>query len=58
VEITRGREKPIRIGVRMRSDVGFFQVEEVLFPKLNMSPVKPYIELHAAVIGAPPKKYL
>jgi metal-dependent HD superfamily phosphatase/phosphodiesterase len=58
LEITRGTEKPIRIEVQMHSDVGFFQVEEVLFPKLNMSPVKPYIELHAAVIGSPAKKYL
>jgi metal-dependent HD superfamily phosphatase/phosphodiesterase len=58
LEITRGTEKPIKIGIHMHSDVGFFQVEEVLFPKLNMSPVKPYIELYAAVMGSPAKRYL
>jgi metal-dependent HD superfamily phosphatase/phosphodiesterase len=42
----------------MSANVGFFQVEEVLFPKLNMSPIKPYIELYAAVIGEQVKRYL
>jgi metal-dependent HD superfamily phosphatase/phosphodiesterase len=58
LDITRGAEKPVKIAVQMRSDVGFFQVEEVLFPKLNMSPIKPYIELYASVIGEPVKRYL
>ena len=58
IEIEEGDEKPIKITVSMSSNVGFFQVEEVLFPKLQMSPIKPYIELHAGVIGEPMKKYL
>jgi metal-dependent HD superfamily phosphatase/phosphodiesterase len=58
LDITRGAEKPVKIAVQMRSDVGFFQVEEVLFPKLNTSPIKPYIELYASVIGQPVKRYL
>jgi metal-dependent HD superfamily phosphatase/phosphodiesterase len=58
LEITKGAEKPIRISIKMKSDVGFFQVEEVLFPKMNMSPIKPYVELYASVIGGPVKKYL
>ena len=56
--IKKGDEKPVMIEILMHSDAGFFQVEEVLFPKLNMSSVKPYIELHASVKGADVKKYL
>jgi metal-dependent HD superfamily phosphatase/phosphodiesterase len=58
LEITEGKEKPIKISIKMKSDVGFFQVEEVLFPKMNMSPIKPYVELYASVIGGRIKKYL
>jgi metal-dependent HD superfamily phosphatase/phosphodiesterase len=31
----------------MDADVGFFQVEEVLMPKIEASSIKPYIELYA-----------
>ncbi len=58
IDLERGSQKPIRITVHMSSSVGFFQVEEVLFPKLAHSPIKPYIELHAGVIGEPMKVYL
>jgi hypothetical protein len=58
IDIEKGSEKPIRITVHMTTNVGFFQVEEVLFPKLMMSPIKPYIELFAGVIGEPLKRYL
>jgi len=42
----------------MREAVGFFQVEEVLFPKIKASPVRPYIELLAGVPGRDPLRYL
>jgi metal-dependent HD superfamily phosphatase/phosphodiesterase len=42
----------------MSSDVGFFQVEEVLLPKISMSPAKVYVQVHAGVIGKERKKYL
>ena len=58
VTIERGKEKPIRITVEMSSEVGFFQVEEVLLPKVNSSPVKPYVELLAGVTGQERKQYL
>ena len=35
VKIHQGNEKPIQIEVFMSSDVGFFQIEEVLIPKIN-----------------------
>lgn len=58
IRVVKGEERPIRIEVEMSQSVGFFQVEEVLFPKLNMSPAKPYIELVAAVADEEPRRYL
>jgi uncharacterized protein len=58
VKIERGDPKPIRVSVLMSSDVGFFQIEEVLLPKVNISPAKQHIELYAGIVGQETKKYL
>ena len=58
VKIHQGSEKPIQIEVFMSSDVGFFQIEEVLIPKINSSPAKGFVELYAGVEGKELKKYL
>ncbi len=58
VMITAGDPKPIRVSVEMSSDVGFFQIEEVMLPKVNASPAKQYIELYAGIHGQELKKYL
>lgn len=58
VLIEGGKEKPVKISVRMTESVGFFQVEEVLFPKIDASPIKEYIELYAGVNGKKMKRYL
>lgn len=58
VKILKGADKPICIKVIMSSSVGFFQIEEVFFPKINNSPVKPYIELYAGVENDEMLKYL
>ncbi len=58
VNILPGENKPIRILVEMSQSAGFFQVEEVLFTKINISPVKPYIELYAQVMDEDILKYL
>ncbi|MCX7024122.1 MAG: HD domain-containing protein [Spirochaetes bacterium] len=58
VVIGKGERHPIRISVEMSESVGFFQVEEVLLQKVNMSPAKPYIELYAWVTGEEPRKYV
>ena len=58
VDIKKGSEKPISIHIQMSSEVGYFQVEEVLFPKINMSPIKPYIELFAGIKDQQIKQYL
>jgi uncharacterized protein len=58
VVIDKGEKRPIRITIKMKATVGFFQVEEVLISKINSSPVKPFIELYAGVIGKKMKCYL
>ncbi len=58
VRIIEGKTKPIAIEIDMSGDVGYFQVEEVLIPKINMSPVKPYIELYARIVGKDYNQYL
>jgi metal-dependent HD superfamily phosphatase/phosphodiesterase len=58
VHILRGTEKPIHIEVRMSSQVGLFQVEEVLLGKIAASTVKNYIELYAQVNQDEKRRYL
>ena len=58
VDIHAGAEKPILIDVAMSGDVGFFQIEEVLIPKIDSSPAKPHVELYAGVVDQPRKRYL
>jgi metal-dependent HD superfamily phosphatase/phosphodiesterase len=58
VLIQAGREKPIRIEVMMSSEVGLFQIEEVLLGKIGASTAKAYIELYAIVNSEEPKRYL
>jgi metal-dependent HD superfamily phosphatase/phosphodiesterase len=58
VIITHGESKPIRIAVEMNQSVGFHQIEEVLYPKIKISPVLPYIELFAGVRDKEQMQYL
>jgi len=58
VKISKGNERPLKIEVQMKSEVGFFQVEEVLIPKLQSSPAKQFIELYAGIEGEDLKRYL
>jgi metal-dependent HD superfamily phosphatase/phosphodiesterase len=58
VLLNAGKEKPIRIDVRMSNESGFFQVEEVLLKKIGGSPTKPFVELYAQVKDEAPKQYL
>ncbi|MFA6689476.1 MAG: phosphohydrolase [Sphaerochaetaceae bacterium] len=58
VTIGKGNRKPIKIEVEMSTDVGLFQIEEVLLPKIDMSPDKPFVELYAHVTGQDPRQYL
>ncbi len=58
IGIHHGEKKPIRIDIEMSGDVGFFQIEEVLLTKINVSPSKKFVELYAGVEGQEPKCYL
>lgn len=58
VSISEGTAKPIRVTIDMSATAGLFQIEEVLFTKVNSSPIKPYIELFARVEGEEVKQYL
>jgi len=58
VYIGAGEEKPIRINVHMSSEVGLFQVEEVLLHKIANGTAKQYIELYAQLDGEEVKRYL
>ena len=58
VRLGKGQEKPIRIEVFMSSEVGLFQVEEILLAKIAKSTAKPHIELYAQVQNKEPKQYL
>lgn len=40
VKISSGEELPLKIEIEMKSEVGFFQVEEVLLIKIQSSPSK------------------
>ncbi|MDR0910908.1 MAG: phosphohydrolase [Spirochaetaceae bacterium] len=58
LRIGAGKEKPIRIEAVMTSEVGLFQIEEVLLGKIHAGTAKPYIELYATLKGEEPKRYL
>lgn len=58
VNITRGEEHPVKIEVHMKSEVGLFQIEGVLMPKIQSSPAKHLVELYACVEGEREKRYL
>lgn len=58
VHITSGEDRPIKIEVQMKAEVGLFQVEGVLMPKIQSSPAKHLVELYACVEGEEAKRYL
>jgi len=58
IGIHHGERKPIKIDIEMTSEVGFFQIEEVLLEKINVSPAKRFVELYAGVSGQERKCYL
>lgn len=58
VKIEQGHERPLKIEIHMKAEVGFFQVEEVLIPKIQSSPAKNLLELYAGVDGEEMKRYI
>ena len=58
VKIEQGNDRPLKIEIHMKAEVGFFQVEEVLIPKIQSSPAKNLLELYAGVDGEEMKRYI
>ena len=58
IKIGWGNERPLKIEIHMRAEVGFFKVEEVLIPKIQSSPAKSLLELYAGVEGEEMKRYI
>ncbi len=51
VHIIKGREKPVRIEIRLANSAGIFQVDELLRNKLKYSPLTPFVEVTATIEG-------
>ena len=51
VDIEKGKERPVRIVIKMSSTAGIFQVDELLCAKLKNSTLESYIEIIAKVDG-------
>jgi len=58
VNITAGKEKPIRIDIQMSNEAGVFQIEEVLLRKIAESTAKQHIELYAKVRNEDSRRYI
>ena len=58
VHIEKGVSKPIAVRVDMSQSVGFFQIEEVLIPKIRHSTIAQHVEVVAGVVGRDYKQYL
>lgn len=58
VRICQGNECPLKIEIEMTSEVGLFQVEEVLLPKIQFCPAKHLVELYANIKNEEVKRYI
>jgi len=58
VNYSAGKEKPVRIDIKMSNEAGLFQIEEVLMHKIAGSTAKQYIELYTSVNDNPEIRYL
>ena len=57
VEITTSNKRPIRINVCMTENADIFQVDHVLMPKLNTTPLRDYVEVYTIVSNTVLKSY-
>jgi metal-dependent HD superfamily phosphatase/phosphodiesterase len=56
VEIKRGKEKPVRVFIKMNNSSGIFQVDELLKKKITGSGIEKYVEVRAEVSSKNEKK--
>jgi len=57
VEITTSDKRSIRINVYMTENAGIFQVDHVLIPKLNTTPLRDHVEVYTIVSNTILKSY-
>ncbi len=53
VRIEPGSDRPIRITIGMSDSAGIYQVQEILAPKVDASPIRSYVEIMARFIVDP-----
>jgi metal-dependent HD superfamily phosphatase/phosphodiesterase len=58
VEIRKGDALPAHVSVKMNDYAGIFQVEEVLIPKISVSPLRAHVEVAVVVGNDAPRRYL
>jgi hypothetical protein len=58
VEVSHGEDRPVRITVHMTDKAGFFQIEKVMMPKLESSPLRGLVEIQPVVIDSGERKYM
>lgn len=52
VEIGRGNDRPVRITVYMTDKAGFFQIEKIMKPKLETTPLKSLVEIQPVIMDS------
>ena len=58
VELSPGKEKPVRVEIKMSNSAGIFQVDELLRRKLSNSSIAPYVEVVAHIEGEAEKRLI
>lgn len=58
VRLSPGKEKPVRVEIKMSNSAGIFQVDELLRRKLSNSSIAPYVEVVAHIEGKAEKRLL
>ena len=58
VNIEKGRERPIRVEIKMNNSAGIFQVDDLLATKIRGTPLEGLVEVLAAVEGETEKGLL
>lgn len=50
LEISKGKDRPIRLFIELNNSAGVFQIEETLAKKIKHGPLEPYIDIVAATV--------
>jgi hypothetical protein len=58
VRLSPGKEKPVRVEIKMSNSAGIYQVDELLRRKLSNSSIAPYVEVVAHIEGEAEKRLI